>query len=280
MKFGEKIKNARKLRKMTQNALAGDKITRNMISRIESDKATPSLDTLVYIAEKLSLPVSYLLSEDENLFFFEKKERIKSIYSAYSVKDFAYCVKRIKTFSEVDDELAFIMVSAAFEMGKKHLLNGSLKTALNHFALCEEYAQKTVFDTRHILAVLGMYRALATNIQSPLLEFDYESYISGLYDVFDYEVYKYMMQDYSYAYTDESIKQHIAAKALMKDRNYDEALVALLTAAEYINSTRYNAFLIFGIYSDIETCYRQIRDFENAYKYSSKRLSMLEGFKS
>ena len=76
MLLGEKIKAARRSKKITQSQLAGDKVTRNMISRIETGTANPSLDTIKYLAQRLSLPVSYLLSEDDDLFFYEKKEKI------------------------------------------------------------------------------------------------------------------------------------------------------------------------------------------------------------
>ena len=42
MNLGEKIKKIRILRKKTQKELAGDKITRNMLSQIESGKARPN----------------------------------------------------------------------------------------------------------------------------------------------------------------------------------------------------------------------------------------------
>ena len=63
MTIGEKIRLARIDKKMTQSALADAKITRNMISAIESDKALPSVDTLLHIAAKLELPVAYLLTD-------------------------------------------------------------------------------------------------------------------------------------------------------------------------------------------------------------------------
>ena len=59
MTLGEKIKNARKSKKITQAELAKDKITRNMVSCIESNRVNPSLETIRYIANELSLPVSY-----------------------------------------------------------------------------------------------------------------------------------------------------------------------------------------------------------------------------
>ena len=73
MTLGQKIKARRKRLGLTQSELCKNKFTRNMLSAIERDKATPSLDSLKYIAEELSLPISYLVSDDDDMFFYEKR---------------------------------------------------------------------------------------------------------------------------------------------------------------------------------------------------------------
>ena len=66
----------------------------------------------------------------------------------------------------------------------------------------------------------------------------------------------------------------------MKERNYRDALKLLESIADANIEKSYNAFSVFNVYSDIENCYKQLYDFENAYRYASKKLSLLEGFKS
>ena len=63
--LGEKIKTLRKEKKLTQTDLAGSELTKSMLSQIENGKATPSMKTLQYIAEKLECEPSFLLEEDE-----------------------------------------------------------------------------------------------------------------------------------------------------------------------------------------------------------------------
>ncbi|MBQ8005809.1 MAG: helix-turn-helix transcriptional regulator, partial [Clostridia bacterium] len=60
MNIGEKIKNLRTSKLMTQKELAGEEITRNMLSQIENGSASPSLQTLRYLAARLGVPVGYL----------------------------------------------------------------------------------------------------------------------------------------------------------------------------------------------------------------------------
>jgi len=280
MLLGEKIRSARQSRGITQSQLAGDRLTRNMISRIETGTANPSLDTIKYLAKNLSLPVSYLLSEDDDLLFYEKKEKISVIYSAYTTKDYSYCIEKIDSLSGIDDELAYILAVSLFERGKKNVIRGALRSAVEDFDRAEKTAQLTVLSTVHITSVMKMYRSIASNIQAPLLEFDDAEYMDGLYGTFDYDMYRYLIQDYDYEFRDDGIRLHAIAKKLIRERRYSDAVSKLLEASEISANKGYNSFVVFGIYADLEQCYKQLFDFENAYRYATKRMSMLEGFKT
>ena len=61
--LGERIRTLRKQRKMTLEALAGDQLTKGMLSLIENNKANPSMESLSYIAERLGVEVAELLEE-------------------------------------------------------------------------------------------------------------------------------------------------------------------------------------------------------------------------
>lgn len=68
---GEKIKSLRKELKMTQTDLAGEELTKSMLSQIENNQSNPSLKTLKYIAGRLNRPITYFLeqpSDQENYF--------------------------------------------------------------------------------------------------------------------------------------------------------------------------------------------------------------------
>lgn len=59
--LGQRIKEARLAKKMTQSEVVGSFITRNMLSQIESGNAVPSMKTLTYLAKVLELPPAVLL---------------------------------------------------------------------------------------------------------------------------------------------------------------------------------------------------------------------------
>lgn len=280
MTLGEKIRKARVEKKMTQNALAGSKITRNMLSAIECGKASPSLDTIYYLAEKLSLPVSYLLSEDDDLFFYSKRAAIKSITNAYRDKHYQACIEHIDKLGAVDDELAFLLATCYFELGRSAVRGGMIVSARRYLSLSREYCQKTIYDTMRIENLLLMYSALADNIQSPLLEFDIKLFAQNHDIDYDYEFYKYIIMDSTYKHTNPIFAMHVRAKNFITERKYKEA-IALLSSIENLRGQgSYNAYVIFGVYTDMENCYKQLGDYENAYRYASKRISLIEGFKT
>ena len=69
MELGEKLKQARLEAGLSQRQLCGDTITRNMLSQIENGSAKPSLSTLQVLSARLGKPVSYFWEQapSENL---------------------------------------------------------------------------------------------------------------------------------------------------------------------------------------------------------------------
>ena len=72
MTLGQKLKQTRLARGMTQSQVVGDRITRNMLSQIENDLASPSVGTLEYLASVLNVRLSWLLADEH-------------AYSAYTI---------------------------------------------------------------------------------------------------------------------------------------------------------------------------------------------------
>ena len=278
--LGEKIKKIRKMRGLTQAELVGDTVTRNMLSNVENGKALPSLDTLVHIADRLSVSVSYLISDEDDFVFYEKKSKIAQIYRAFSAKNYPACISLINSIGEKDNELYYLLSVSHLSQGKKELAHGSLLKAQKNLEAAKEYSSKTVIDTEHLEAQLTMYLAIAQNIQSPLFEFDVQKYVGFISGSVDFEFYKYLTQDFSYSFENPVFSLHLESKKLMHERNYTEAIKRLLNASELTKKEDFNAFVIFGIYTDLEYCYKQLYDYEKAYLYSTKRMTLLESFKN
>jgi transcriptional regulator with XRE-family HTH domain len=80
MDLGAKLLNARLEAGLSQRALCGDQITRNMLSQIENGSARPSMDTLSYLANRLGKSVSYFLEDGQVSPNLETMERAREAY--------------------------------------------------------------------------------------------------------------------------------------------------------------------------------------------------------
>ncbi len=82
MKFGEKIKNLRKDNNMTQETLAEKLfVTRTAVSKWETDKGLPGIDSLKLIADLFHVSIDELVSdEDIKTQHHLENKRAKSLY--------------------------------------------------------------------------------------------------------------------------------------------------------------------------------------------------------
>ncbi len=75
MTLGQQLKQARQEAGLSQRALCGDVITRNMLSQIENGTAKPSMDTLRYLAQRLGKSVGWFLDDAP-----DKMEQARTAY--------------------------------------------------------------------------------------------------------------------------------------------------------------------------------------------------------
>ncbi|WP_442598733.1 helix-turn-helix domain-containing protein [Neobacillus sp. D3-1R] len=85
--LGERIRKLRKQKKMTLEALAGEELTKGMLSLIENNKAKPSMESLSYIAEQLEVEVSDLLDVISSQELRGILEEAEKIYNNEDIKD-------------------------------------------------------------------------------------------------------------------------------------------------------------------------------------------------
>lgn len=276
MTIGEKIKRIRADKKITQSELVGNKITRNMLSAIESDKASPSLDTLRYLASRLGVPIDYLVSDEYDLDFYLKSKLISEIKQSYSNKKYNECIELISGIQNPDDEISYILASCNFELGISAVRYGSMRSAAEYFERSVAASKLTMYDTSRYQTLIPMYQSIIKNINAPLLEFDIDKYENDLRNSMHYEFYKYLISDHSFSYSNKLYKMHLEAKTRIKERRYADAILLLHEIENNKTSEQYNIYLMIGVYADLDNCYKQLCDFENAYRYSSKRITLIE----
>ena len=276
--IGEKIKNRRKQLNLTQKEVSSDFITRNMLSLIESGVATPSFESAEYICKKLGMPLSYLFSEESNLSVYEKKQFISLLKQSYKESDYERCLELLKNVSDPDDEINYIHAFSAFYRAKELVNSGAFESAEKCLKTALEKSSDTIYNTEEINIITPLYLSIVSNVMSPLLELEVGEYEERHKRAYDYELFKYVSLDFEYDYQNKIFEKHLEAKKKLKIYDYFSA-INLLKEIEDLKSTEYNAYVFFGVYTDLETSYKQIGDFENAYRYATKRIALMNAFK-
>lgn len=285
MDIGKRIKKIRTTKGMTQSELAGDQITRNMLSRIENGFATPSVATIIYIAQRLGVPAGYFLCEPENDLPFRKMLCMDRIKKAYAGGEYKKCIEICRDdLNEYDDEIYAILAECHFRLGRELFGNDRPKSAQKEFLASLAYAEKTLYNVEWIriasnvhLEFLGeLFPALRTEAKG-----SYNSETNALIftDLHRYVDAKRKIENGDDVCTtdfeDFVLAHHIDAKIKMKKGDYEGALVSLNAARSLIGSKKYGAMLLFSLYSDIEVCFRETKDFEHAYEYATKKAELL-----
>lgn len=160
LSLGKKMREIRIKRGMTQRELAGDKISRNMLSLIENDAASPSVSTLTYLAARLGVPAGYFIPRDSDE--EERLMRLTSIgelRSAYSKKDWNKCIEMCPE-SVCDDEISYILASAHLALSLDAASAFDIPAAIAELETAEKYACGSVYCGEVFDCALRYHRRL------------------------------------------------------------------------------------------------------------------------
>ena len=275
MTIGEKIRARRKALGLTQSDVAGTAVTRNMICAIERGSVSPSIATLRAIAEVLSVPVDYLVSEENDLNVYLVREALPRLRHAYRTHRYSDCVTICRRLPEE----AILNEVALVGRAERAVNEGNLSLIPHIVSEVEYAASRTVLPTEHLLARAELCRAIAVNPRSPKWEIGTDRYCRLANDAVGLEQFRYLSESDSFPIYDENLREHITARIHLSAGRYREALDVLTGIEERKSTGEIGSFLLFRIYTDMEVCYREIGDFENAYRYSTKRLSLFSAFR-
>lgn len=143
--IGEKIRRLRKEKNLTQAELAGGRITRNMLSQIESGSASPSVSTVLYLAQRLEMPAGYFLSSDEDEAFYVKYRVFDRLKKLFCEKQYAACLRIAGQLEPPDDELFLMLSVCCFHLGEEEYRKGRLKKARELMQQCLTYAAQSMY---------------------------------------------------------------------------------------------------------------------------------------
>lgn len=173
--LGQRIKEARLAKKMTQSEVVGSFITRNMLSQIESGNAVPSMKTLTYLSKVLELPPSVLLQDaaPENADSSEQADDTQLISVAPPEALIFFQAK--EAYLAEDDVKAYELLTSVPETSPlaDEVYALSAKVALRRSAaLCAEHNYAEALElakSAESTASKGIYASLEVKSQALLL---------------------------------------------------------------------------------------------------------------
>ena len=288
MNIGEKIRELRVAKLMTQAELAGTHITRNMLSCIENGSANPSLSTILYIAGRLNVPAGFLLAEEGDEIVYRKMNSLANIKRAYTARDWRGCRSLcLSGCPEADDEISLLLADCDAGIAAEEFWHGRLRSSCRFFDEALTYAEKTIYQTGHIEAQASVFFRYMQRISPTLYS-----------DVLDEERPLQVRYDHPFAHYTDALEaldrgeleagvtflsdsdpslffaHHVRVRLLMENRAFADAkaeLLKLLNAEEPLNEIS-----LYTVLCELEICCRETDDYKGAYTYASDKVQLLE----
>ncbi len=186
--LGKRILDSRKDIRMTQKELAGECISRNMLSLIESGRALPSLSTLLYLCEKLNTTPNNLLSTDETHHELQNKSLFEEALELYSRGDDAECVRLCLTAEDKNFAVTRLLILSSTRHGLRLWKEGHLRKCDEAFAISlkemdkapkEEFPEKEICAFYRLLIAQDWDQAIDPSLFEKYASFaDFRNYLT------------------------------------------------------------------------------------------------------
>ncbi len=289
--IGERIKRLRRMKNMTQAELSGNDITRNMLSRIETGAALPSLPTLVSIAERLGVPAGILL--EENVYFdYLRAELIREAKAYMSENKYEKALELIMTSGLKGDEIQLLIIECDLALAREYSTKSKYKEAAVRLMDAVNKSHDTTYSTAGSAYIANLYlclaerlgKSLGSNNDLPPSPPDFDEYMDiyvylKLTDLFDSgQIIKAVNLASLTEIRDKILSAHIAARLDMANGRYNDAEAKLkgIIASENQSPTPHGSLLLFRVYDELEQCAKGENDYVSAYQYKEQKLKLYE----
>ncbi len=290
MNIGERIKKLRSAKMLTQAELAGDKITRNMLSRIENGAALPSLSTVTYLAARLGVPAGFLMAEDGDEFYYKKMNSMPNIKRAFVAGDFKICRDMCAELGGADDETLALSCLCSFNLAKEKFFEGKLGESTELFEDVILHCDDSIYPNDAMREKSAVYLSYMHEI-SPSVGSELGS------DAIPPEALSDPFCRYYAALRALDGKNGGAAAALYlegvgsEEHQYAAHIRARVAIDKHDHRAAYSelrelltselelsAPMMYFIFSDLEKCCSEMSDYRGAYEYSGDKIGLLEKF--
>lgn len=263
MELGEKLRRARLEAGLSQRQLCGEEITRNMLSLIENGSAKPSMKTLQYLAERLGKNVSYFLEETAVL--SPNQAVMVSVRQLYDAGNFAEANQMLQNYQAPDPvydrEQAILRCLLRLKLAEDAIRQ-------ERFVYAAEFLKLTEVESAYLSEELNRRRLLllgtipGQRVASALPSIDGELLLRA---------------NEALADADFSRASHL----LDAMENQDTPRWHLLRGETYLHQKKWETAAVHlqmaeaefpqKVWPGLETCYRELGDFQKAYEYACKQ---------
>ena len=293
--LGERIKETRLEKKLTQKEVSGDFITRNMLSQIENGLAYPSIKTIEYLAKKLDKPITYFMDAmvEEDLTSDNKVYELDKFINLYLINDWDKCIKVLekidydKSFSNYR-ELCLLMYQCLANKGFELFSENKYIETEEILKKSIEYRKKIPYNNKYLETKILMY---LTQVSLKLGKLEQAEKYNGLYDetiklfkelevknffvkseiLFQKEMYEEIIElSNNICYSD--IKNsgdyyYLLGRAFYKQDKIDDAINSFFKCCEKWKDTEKS---LVSLNKYIADCFSKIGNYEKAYEFLNK----------
>ena len=291
MNIGRKIKKLRTAKLMTQSELAGEEITRNMLSRIENGSANPSLETICYLAKRLHVSPGFLLTEEEDEGIYFKKNETDAIKRAMKAGNYQIAADMCRHAEcGEDDEIRMILAECNLFLAVEAFHQGRLRESAALFDEAVEVSEECFYRMDHVVSTAGVYFGYMVRISATLGSNVIDEESVNIFSAMNDEFCRYAvilrekseeggnrgligaleaLNDRESAYA-----LHLEAERCMEEGDFKQAyelLHRILTEEIPVPKP-----VLYFMFCDLEICCREREDFKGAYEYANNKLVILQ----
>jgi len=285
MTLGEKIKKARLDSHMTQREVVGDYITRNMLSKIENNSATPSMKTLEYLATQLGLPTGYFVSGDA---VEVVPQTLQAARQAYADGDAESALALLdQTKDAPTDESRQLLALCHLRMAEAAGRSNDGETAVLHADAALQANTQTIYGSAAVeaSALLTIARFSDRRFDDAMAQFRAAMGRLGL----ERQYHLTMAQRYLATAQPQQAAEELShlndpedqqapdylwlqGELSMHGQDYPEAADQLRRAERLAITAGCGEEALSPLYALLEECYREMDDYKTAYYYAAKQI--------
>ncbi len=284
MTLGQKLRQTRQAKGLSQSQAAEGCITRNMLSQIENDQAMPSMRTLEHLAQVLDVSVGWLLSDEQTDAALERMRKARAMFKNGA---YAQCAALLEDGGALDDEALLLLSASAGQLAEQMLQQ-------EDFDRARELAQTALRRSREGLYQMAdvQMAALAVLARCALQTPQADEAVAAYRDYYlaQQPTVRYHLMMARFHLQQEHIQaaeREIWSIAELPECERAEYLILrgriaarkeqFENAALYLHQAEeleLAPVLQRELYQGLEVCYREMGQYQQAYEYASKQLAM------